>query len=132
MTLPELYKYKVELLRKLRTFLAEEEFQEVPTPIVRRHKCDQPFPRFKHEGGGYLREAPAYGLRRTLQFFNRVYEIGACFRKDQPDETHLSEFLMLDLYSRDFTMEEAIELAKKSFVIGIYWINRSDVNDRSH
>lgn len=117
MTFPELYKYKVELLWKLRTFLAREGFQEVPTPIVRRHKCDQPFPRFEHEGGGYLREAPAYGLRRTLQFFDRVYEIGACFRKDKPDETHLSEFLMLDLYSKNFTMENAIELAKRVLLL---------------
>lgn len=113
MVFTELYKYKVELLWKLRTFLATEGFQEVPTPIVRKHKCDQPFPRFKHEGGGYLREAPAYGLRRTLQVFDKVFEIGTCFRKDKPDRTHLSEFQMLDLYSKDFTLEDALELAER-------------------
>ena len=85
----------------------------MPTPIIRKHQCDQPPPRFEHECGGYLRDAPAYGLRRTLQFFERVYEIGACFRREKPDETHLSEFLMLDLYSSDFSLDDAMELATK-------------------
>jgi len=105
--------FKVDLLWKLRELLHSNSFQEVPTPIMRRNNNDNLFPRFKVVNGGYLRESPAYGLRRNLEFFDRIYEIAPCFRTDMPDKTHLSEFLMLDLYARGFSLESAIDLALK-------------------
>lgn len=108
-----LYRFKVDLLWKLRELLHSNNFQEVPTPIMRRNNSDHLVPRFKVSNGCYLRESPAYGLRRNLEFFDKVYEIAPCFRIDEPDETHLSEFLMLDLYGLGFSLENAIDLALK-------------------
>lgn len=108
-----LYQFKVDALWKLRSYLHSEGFIELPTPVVRRYDRHQFSSRLKLENGKYLRDSPAYGLRRNLQFFERVYEIAPCFRPDEPDETHLSEFLMLDLYSLNSNMEDAVVLAHK-------------------
>ncbi|MBI6548311.1 hypothetical protein H8A87_06115 [Xenorhabdus sp. VLS] len=45
-----------------------------------------------------MRESPAFSLRFNLQCSDRIYEIGPSFRPDAVDDTHLSEFTMLDLY----------------------------------
>lgn len=113
MSSSNLYRFKVELLWKLRQLLHSNDFQEVPTPIMRRNNSGNHSPRLKVANGSYLRESPAYGLRRNLEFFDKVYEIASCFRTDEPDETHLSEFLMLDLYGLGFSLENAIDLALK-------------------
>jgi len=105
--------YMAEVIQKLRTTLWDKDFIEISTPILRKHDACARFPRFKTEDGRYLREAAAFALRRNLEFFPRIFEIGPCFRKDDLDDTHLQQFTMLDVYKKGVTLEDAIELCKQ-------------------
>jgi len=40
----------------------------------------------------------------------KVFELGPCFRKDKEDETHFSEFYMMELYSAGESLKEMIAL----------------------
>jgi lysyl-tRNA synthetase, class II len=104
--------YKAELIWEVRKFLNQEGFIELATPIIRKHDCDQFFQRLQLKNDRYLRESAAYALRYNLGIADKIFEIAPCFRSDAPDDTHLCEFLMLDLYARNFSTKDVIKVAQ--------------------
>jgi lysyl-tRNA synthetase class 2 len=95
-----------ELLWRIRTLLREDGFRELITPVFRR--ADDLTGKRVHAdvgGPGFLRSMIGPALRYTLRHAPRVFEIGPCFRSDDPDTTHSREFTMLDLYAagEDYT-----------------------------
>lgn len=93
-----------KLVSSMRRFLDEQGFMEVETPVL------QPIP-----GGAsakpfvthhnalnadlYLRIAPELYLKRlVVGGFEKIYEIGRCFRNEGIDYAHNPEFTMLELY----------------------------------
>lgn len=106
--------YKSELLWRIRNLLRELGFVEVVTPIFRQAD-DLTGHRSPAEvgGHGFLRSMIGPALRYNLQHAPRIYEIGACFRPDEPDATHSREFSMLDLYAADESFEFLIALAER-------------------
>jgi lysyl-tRNA synthetase, class II len=112
--------FKSKVLRLTRELLNSEGFVELVTPTVRRVDDDfRPRPTVQLTGEKFLREAIGPALRHNLQFHPRVYEIGPCFRNDEPNETHAAEFTMLDLYaaheSFDFLQVLAEELIQQVY-----------------
>ncbi|MFH9862244.1 amino acid--tRNA ligase-related protein [Streptomyces sp. NPDC017202] len=91
---------KSDLLFTLRDTLRAEAFVEVTTPTMRRADLG-PGRRLPvdHDGGRFLRAMIGPALRVNLEHHPRVFEIGACFRPEKPDELHAPEFQMLDLYA---------------------------------
>jgi len=101
-------RYKLELRSKiiteLRNILNKEGFMEVETPIL------QPLPGgalakpFKTHLNAlnmdlYLRISPELYLKRLLVGgFEKIYEIGRCFRNEGIDWSHNPDFTMLELY----------------------------------
>lgn len=100
----ENFRARSRIVSDLRKFLAKEGFMEVETPML------QPIP-----GGAlaepfkthlntlsidlYLRVAPELYLKRLLVGgFEKIYEIGKCFRNEGIDYMHNPEFTMLELY----------------------------------
>ncbi len=93
-----------KLVSSLRSFLDDHGYLEVETPML------QPIP-----GGAnarpfithhnaldtdlYLRIAPELYLKRLIVGgFEKIYEIGRCFRNEGIDYSHNPEFTMLELY----------------------------------
>ncbi|MEK7452398.1 MAG: lysine--tRNA ligase [Patescibacteria group bacterium] len=93
-----------KLVASMRRFLDQQGFLEVETPML------QPIP-----GGAsarpfithhnalnadlYLRIAPELYLKRLIVGgFEKIYEIGRCFRNEGIDYAHNPEFTMLELY----------------------------------
>lgn len=93
-----------KLISSLRSFLDKQSFVEVETPML------QPIP-----GGAnarpfithhnaldidlYLRIAPELYLKRLIVGgFEKIFEIGRCFRNEGIDHSHNPEFTMLELY----------------------------------
>lgn len=121
------FKVRSAIVAELRNLLQEKGFIEVETPIL------QPIPGgalakpFKTHLNAlkmdlYLRVAPELYLKRLLVGgFEKIFEIGRCFRNEGMDAYHNPDFTMLELYwayqNRDGLMEfleETIsELVKK-------------------
>lgn len=111
----EKFRLGSKIIEELRNILDSQGFLEVETPIL------QPIP-----GGAlakpfktylnvlkldlYLRVAPELYLKRLLVGgFEKIYEIGRCFRNEGMDRFHNPDFTMLELYwayqDRDSLME---------------------------
>ncbi|WP_421863489.1 amino acid--tRNA ligase-related protein [Marinobacter adhaerens] len=106
------YSRMISIARTIREILWEKGFVEVFVPVIRAHDCSPFTPRIKLQDGGYLQDSPALALRRQLKQFDKVFSLSPCFRDEEPDATHLRQFHMLDLYQRDATLREIIELFK--------------------
>lgn len=112
----ERFRVRSKLVSSLRGFLDKQGFLEVETPML------QPIP-----GGAnarpfvthhnaldvdlFLRIAPELYLKRlVVGGFEKVYEIGRCFRNEGIDHSHNPEFTMLELYWAYAKKEEFISL----------------------
>ncbi len=110
-----------KIIAFIREFLNKEGYLEVETPIL------QPI-----YGGAnarpfitrlnalkmrlYLRIAPELYLKRLLVGgFEKIYEIGKCFRNEGVDREHNPEFTILELYSAYKTREDLMYLIKQLF-----------------
>jgi len=100
----ERFKMRSKIIQTLREILQSYGFQEVETPIL------QPIPGgaladpFKTHLNAlnldlYLRISPELYLKRLLVGgFDKIYEIGKCFRNEGIDKYHNPEFTSLELY----------------------------------
>ncbi|MDP1629133.1 MAG: lysine--tRNA ligase [bacterium] len=98
------FEIRFSLIREIRNFLDGQGFLEVETPVL------QPIPGgaaarpFKTHLNAldldlYLRIAPELYLKRLLVGgFEKVYEIGRCFRNEGMDASHNPDFTMLEFY----------------------------------
>jgi elongation factor P--beta-lysine ligase len=104
-----------ELLYTIRTLLRGHGYAEVTTPTFRQAD-DLTGTRAHATVGsqdGWLRSMIGPALRYQLAHTPRVFEIGACFRNDPADATHLPEFSMLDLYAAHESYDYLINLAQE-------------------
>ncbi len=123
-----------KITREIRSFLSDKNFLEVETPIL------QPIPGgalakpFKTHLNAlnfdlYLRVSPELYLKKLLVGgFEKIYEIGRCFRNEGMDKYHNPDFTMMELYwayqDRDGLMrfverflKEIIKKTKKNLFI---------------
>ncbi|MBM4406137.1 MAG: lysine--tRNA ligase [Chloroflexi bacterium] len=88
----------------IRSFLHNQGFVEVQTPILQPiygGAAARPFVTHHNElkRDLYLRIAPELYLKRLIVGgFDKVFEIGNCFRNEGIDSTHNPEFTMVELY----------------------------------
>ncbi|MEK7453159.1 MAG: lysine--tRNA ligase [Patescibacteria group bacterium] len=93
-----------KIIKSIREFLDKEGFLEVETPILQTLAGGALAKPFETRLNAlkldlYLRVAPELYLKRLLVGgFERVYEIGRCFRNEGMDATHNPDFTMLECY----------------------------------
>lgn len=112
------FQARSEVVKSLREFLDDRRFLEVETPLlhtVRGGAAAKPF-RTHHNTLDLelcLRIAPELYLKRLLVGgFDRVYEIGRCFRNEGISTRHNPEFTMLELYAAYSTHEDLMALGQ--------------------
>ena len=100
----ENFRARSRIIADLRKFLAKEGFMEVETPVLQPLAGGAVAEPFKTHLNTlnldmYLRVAPELYLKRLLVGgFEKIYEIGRCFRNEGIDYMHNPEFTMLELY----------------------------------
>jgi lysyl-tRNA synthetase class 2 len=105
---------KSELLFGIRSLLRSRGFAEIVTPTFRQADDLTGKRATAAVGGrdGWLRSMIGPALRYQLAHTPKVFEIGACFRNDPADATHIPEFTMLDLYAAESSYDYLLELAE--------------------
>ncbi|MEK7503578.1 MAG: lysine--tRNA ligase [Patescibacteria group bacterium] len=111
----EKFKLRSKIIRELRNLLSINDFLEVETPILQQIPGGALAKPFKTHLNAlkldlYLRVAPELYLKRLLVGgFEKIYEIGRCFRNEGMDAYHNPDFTMIELYwayqNRDGLME---------------------------
>ncbi len=115
----DVFRKRSRLVRFLRDFLEERGFVEVETPMMHPlvgGAAARPFVT-RHNALDmelYLRIAPELYLKRLLVGgFERVYELGRCFRNEGLSRRHNPEFTMLEFYVAYATYEDLMELSQE-------------------
>lgn len=111
----ERFRVRSRAVRSLRAVLEGAGFEEMVTPVLQPNPSGanaEPF-RTYHEGLGrelFLRIAPETYLKRLLVAgFDRVFEIGPCFRNEGISRDHLQEFTMLEYYAGGWNMWDNLQ-----------------------
>jgi lysyl-tRNA synthetase class 2 len=105
-----------KFLSALRRFLDDRGFLEVETPILQPipgGATARPFVTHHNalDAEFYLRIAPELYLKRlVVGGFEKIYEIGRCFRNEGIDYSHNPEFTMIEMYQAYVNKDEYIDL----------------------
>lgn len=100
----ETFLKRIAIIRNVKKILDEKQFLEVETPVLQPvYGGASASPFTSHHKALdirlYLRiSLEPYLKRLIVGGFDRVYEIGKCFRNEGIDRTHNPEFTMLELY----------------------------------
>lgn len=106
------------IVRAVRHFLDSRGFLEVETPLlhqVRGGATAKPFTTHHNalDLSLFLRIAPELYLKRlVVGGFDRVYEIGRCFRNEGISTRHNPEFTLLEFYMAYATHEDLLDLGE--------------------
>ena len=117
----ERFELRSKIIKEIRDFLEKEGFLEVETPILQPIYGGAKAKPFKTHLNAldlplYLRIAPELYLKRLLVGgFEKVYEIGRCFRNEGIDRNHNPDFTMLEFYWAYADYKDLMKLTEKMF-----------------
>jgi len=117
----EKFATRSEIIKSIRNFLEEKGFLEMETPILQTIPGGANASPFETHLNAldldlYLRVAPELFLKRLLVGgFEKVYEIGRCFRNEGMDRSHNPEFTSLEFYQAYSTYEDLMNLTEEMF-----------------
>lgn len=125
-----------QLIKIVRDFLDKKCFIEVETPILQTIPGGALARPFKTHHNAldmdlYLRVAPELFLKRLLVGgFERVYEIGRCFRNEGIDAAHNPDFTMLEFYWAYADYNDLMKMTEELFnqLLDNLGINKKDFN----
>jgi len=115
----DIFKKRSEIIKGIREFLNENDFIEVETPILQTLYGGANAKPFKTHLNAlnmdlYLRIAPELYLKRLLVGgYDRVFEIGRCFRNEGMDREHNPDFTMLECYVAYWNWEDLMAFMEK-------------------
>jgi lysyl-tRNA synthetase class 2 len=115
------FESRSKIIKEIREFLEREEFLEVETPILQPIYGGAKAKPFKTHLNAldldlYLRIAPELYLKRLLVGgFEKIYEIGRCFRNEGMDRSHNPDFTMLEFYWAFADYKDLMKFTEKMF-----------------
>jgi lysyl-tRNA synthetase class 2 len=115
------FRARSEIIKNLKAFLESKGFMEVETPILQLIPGGALAKPFKTHLNAldmdlYLRIAPELHLKRLLVGgFEKVYELGRCFRNEGMDKSHNPDFTILEFYWAYADYEQLMELTEEMF-----------------
>jgi len=115
------FELRSKIIKEIRGFLEAEGFLEVETPILQPIYGGAKAKPFKTHLNAldmdlYLRISPELYLKRLLVGgFEKVYEIGRCFRNEGMDRAHNPDFTMLEFYWAYADYKGLMKLTEKMF-----------------
>ncbi len=87
------------LMRSIRAFFYDRGFTEVETPIRLRTPCMELHIDAEPSGDRFLRTSPEICHKKLLAAgYERIFEVGKCFRRGEFGPLHNPEYTMLEWY----------------------------------
>ena len=137
--LREMFVKKAQFWKAIRDFMLNEGFTEVVTPIMETTTGGadaNPFTTHHNalDEDFYLRISPELSLKRLIGGgYEKVFEIGPCFRNEGIDDEHLQEFWNMEFYWAYANFWDNMELVKNMYRhVAKTVFNRSVFTMRGH
>ena len=93
---------RARLMRALRTFFSERDFLEVETPVRIAAPAPEVHLDAEPSGEAWLRTSPELHMKRLLAAgYERIFQVGPCFRRGESGARHRPEYTMLEWYRAD-------------------------------
>jgi len=97
------------LLRTVRSFFVSRGFLEVETPIRIPTPALEDYIDAEPSGNWFLRTSPELHMKRLLAAgYERIFQIGPCFRQAERGKQHHPEFCMLEWYRLQADYEDVL------------------------
>jgi len=91
--------FKSGLLSVLREFFKQNDFIEVETPLIVNAPAPEEYIEAFSVSSSFLRTSPELQMKSLLAAgYERIYQIGPCFREGESGRIHRPEFTMLEWY----------------------------------
>lgn len=126
---------RAKLLRKFRSFMAEQNFIEVNTPLIVSEASGAAARPFETDATEFsdmtlnLRIAPELFLKRMIVGgMQRVFEIGPAFRNEGVDNTHNPEFTIAEFYGVMLRLEDLMKMTEELFRSLSYYTTKEAEN----
>lgn len=94
-----------KIIKAIRSFLADQKFLEIQTPLMIKAPLPESYIKLFSVYQGedkpdlYLVPSPEVNLKRLLaEGFDRIFQLGPVFRREEQGDYHLPEFTMLEWY----------------------------------
>ncbi|OGY44461.1 MAG: lysine--tRNA ligase [Candidatus Buchananbacteria bacterium RIFCSPHIGHO2_01_FULL_39_14] len=114
--------FRSELIKTLREFYWQNGFIEIETPILVNNPSGALAKPFKTHYEAldldvYLRIAPETYLKEAIiGGFEKIFEIGRCFRNEGMDPSHLQDFTLAEHYVAYWNFEDNMKFTEELFV----------------
>ncbi|NMA21352.1 MAG: EF-P lysine aminoacylase GenX [Lentisphaerae bacterium] len=90
---------RARMLSSIRQWFEDAGFLAVETPVRLPAPALEDYIEAEPSGEQWLRTSPELHMKRLLAAgYEKIYQIGPCFRKDEKGSRHLPEFTMLEWY----------------------------------
>lgn len=100
------------LISAIRAYFDERDFIEIETPIVIKAPAPEEYIEGIPVGNGFLRTSPELQMKEMLcAGYEKIYQIGACFRKNEFGARHRPEFTMLEWYEMEINYLQLLEFS---------------------
>lgn len=115
------FEIRSQIIKEIRRFLDQEGFLDVETPILQPIYGGARARPFKTHLNAlkmnlYLRISPELYLKRLLVGgFEKVYDLGKCFRNEGMDKFHNPDFTMLEFYWAFADYKDMMRLTERLF-----------------
>jgi lysyl-tRNA synthetase class 2 len=115
------FQIRHQVIKFIRQYLDSHDFMEVDTPILQAAAAGAAARPFTTHHNAldmplYLRISPETYLKRLIAGgYERVYELGRCFRNEGIDPSHLQEFSMLEYYAAYWDYKDNMRFIQKMF-----------------
>ncbi|MCL2026005.1 MAG: lysine--tRNA ligase [Leptospirales bacterium] len=127
----ETFVKRIKIIRQIKQILDAKDFYEVETPILQPiygGAAASPFTTHHNalDMKLYMRiSLEPYLKRLIVGGFDRVYEIGKCFRNEGIDRMHNPEFTLLELYQSYADYEDMMRITEEIFEQTALAINKT-------
>ncbi|MCP3964952.1 MAG: EF-P lysine aminoacylase GenX [Lentisphaerae bacterium] len=107
------------LISAVRAFFDSRGFMEVSTPVLINAPAPEEYIEGISAAAGFLRTSPELQMKQMVcAGYEKIYQLGPCFRKGEFGSRHRPEFTMLEWYQTDIDYKELMdftfELIKES------------------
>jgi lysyl-tRNA synthetase class 2 len=98
------------IIRSIRKYYDEREFIEIETPVLIKAPAPEEYIESIQGEGGFLRTSPELQMKPLLASgYEKIYQLGSCFRKDEYGRRHRPEFTMLEWYQADVNYRQLLD-----------------------
>jgi len=102
------------LIREIRLHFYNEGFLEVETPIAIKAPAPEDYINAPQAGAHFLRSSPELHMKRMVAAsYNKIFQIGPCFREGEIGKIHNVEFTMLEWYENSQNYMGLMEFLKE-------------------